>query len=907
MKQRLQPGIIVMRCQDNLIAVMTTEHPLWPTACHGAVMSIRPKDTPLKSFTVGKIVGEHVYLHVSALPTLDPDRTNDVNRAAEIAEAVINVDFNVVKLGMQGQELSLLSYPDFFEAGFPTLARSWRVSLSTETAVYRNYEQSCNPPILHRKELLIDSSHPRADEFRALTKTCETLGLFNDPSRIGTREYWHRLIEENGYMVDGHDLVPLANETHFSPTATLKENEIPRHLTALSRANFSAPVQALWRHGLITPACTFFDYGCGRGDDVNALRLNAISAAGWDPHYSADADKLVADTVNIGFVINVIEDFAERVAALCGAFSITRGVLSVAAMLSSQSPPDGQPFRDGFLSKRNTFQKYYSQVQLRDFIEATLDQPAIAVAPGVFFVFRDKELEQEFLLNRYGRQARNVLLRGWVYQRVRREVRVSQHRHDRQPRIGRDIVLFQAHKDMFISLWERCLALGRAPDPDELEPGLLSIVMTNVSNFQRALRICFTQFDQSEMQRAAQRKSDDLLVFASMLKFQKCQPYSKFDKSVQRDIRHFYHDYKSLQASACNALNALAALEDINTSCQIAAERGLGWLIDSQSLQLHTSLIPRLPSNLRIYIGCATVLYGDISEFDLVKIHIRSGKVTLMKFDDFTNSPLPRMTHRVKVNLRDLNIDVFLSNADYPAPLLYGKSRFINEEFSQFFEQVAFEEKLNQLGMLNFVGHGPSTEQFFAALASVRWEVEDFKLVRSKQIPSLDSACGMYFTYRDFIECGETQTRTKFPNIPLEPDTYTALYELAIHVLDPTVDYFGRIKLTYGFCSAALAKKINKGVAPHLDQHASHEVNRLAKPICSRLGAACDFIVEDENMEEVANWVAANTPFDRIYFYGNDRPIHVSYSTNPTRQIIKMMETKTGKRLPRIVVKVELP
>ena len=84
--------------------------------------------------------------------------------------------------------------------------------------------------------------------------------------------------------------------------------------------------------------------------------------------------------------------------------------------------------------------------------------------------------------------------------------------------------------------------------------------------------------------------------------------------------------------------------------------------------------------------------------------------------------------------------------------------------------------------------------------------------------------------------------------MPKEPDTYTALYELAINVLDPIIEYFGSIKLTYGFCSSELSRAILRGIAPNLDQHAAHEKNRKGGYVCERLGAAVDFIVEDENM-----------------------------------------------------------
>ena len=135
----------------------------------------------------------------------------------------------------------------------------------------------------------------------------------------------------------------------------------------------------------------------------------------------------------------------------------------------------------------------------------------------------------------------------------------------------------------------------------------------------------------------------------------------------------------------------------------------------------------------------------------------------------------------------------------------------------------------------------------------------------------------------------------------MRPESYTAFVELAEHVLDPVIDYFGMIRLTYGFCSPQLAKQIPGRIDPKLDQHAAHEKNRLGTPICSRLGAAVDFIVDDENMQEVAQWVVTNTPFDRLYFYGEDKPIHISYGPNQDRQVVRMILGNSGRLVPRIV------
>ncbi len=139
-------------------------------------------------------------------------------------------------------------------------------------------------------------------------------------------------------------------------------------------------------------------------------------------------------------------------------------------------------------------------------------------------------------------------------------------------------------------------------------------------------------------------------------------------------------------------------------ACRVAAEHGLGWLDPGRSLQLHVSLVEQLPPLLRIYVGCAAVLYGDYRHADLVKIHIRSGKVSLMRYDDFEGQPLPRLVERVKIKLRDLDIDYFAYGEEYAPPFLFHKSRYINEEFPRYPEQVAFEQALDELGLFDLVG-----------------------------------------------------------------------------------------------------------------------------------------------------------------------------------------------------------
>ncbi len=840
-----------------------------------------------------KVVGRCTYLHADSLPCLDTDAAAHVAEAERLAVVKRHVDFNLVRIDAAGPRISLLHYPEFAEDPFPSLRESWLVDLTRSTVSYRSYAESFNPPILHRKELLLSACDPRREEYAALTATAESIGLFDKPTRIGYRQQWLARVREKGYRIEGHVLLPLGNEEsdfaaagrQLPPPAGWQAS---RHLTALVRYGLSAPVQSLARYGLLDGSNRLFDYGCGRGDDVKLLLESGFTAAGWDPYFTPDNAIHSADIVNLGFVINVIEDFDERLDTLMRSWSLTERLLVVSVMLVNSHEPRGETFRDGVMTQRGTFQKYFTQSEIKEFLERVLGEEAIAVAPGVLYVFRDKDAEQRFLLERY-RSKHNRLRDPCPRERV----------HQQGPRRDRAAAKYDAYREPLDRLWELWLVLGRKPDKSEVAD--LVMLAEGFGSLPRALRFLEERHDPAEVERAAASRAADLEVYFALNQFEQRKPYRHIERGLQQDIKHFFGDFAGAKARALTLLFQIADLEAIDQACRNASEQGLGWFETGQYLQLHVDLVEQLPSLLRVYVGCAAVLYGDHRNADLVKIHTRSGKVSLMRFDDFEGQPLPRMVERVKIKLRQQDIDYFAYSEEYQPPFLYHKSRYINKDFPNYPEQLAFDQALDELRLLDWSGYGPAPAAFLAKLSQHRWNIEGFGLVRSRTIPDLDDPCGRFVTFRQLIECGETVARSGLANLPVEAESYNALVELAEHVLDPVIEYFGMIRLTYGFCSAQLAKQISGRIDPKLDQHAAHEKNHHGTPICDRFGAAADFIVDDENMLEVAQWVISNTPFDRLYFYGDAKPIHVSYGPGQNRTVVRMIPGKSGRMVPRVV------
>lgn len=148
-----------------------------------------------------------------------------------------------------------------------------------------------------------------------------------------------------------------------------------------------------------------------------------------------------------------------------------------------------------------------------------------------------------------------------------------------------------------------------------------------------------------------------------------------------------------------------------------------------------------------------------------------------------------------------------------------------------------------------------------------------------------------------------TQTYRKYAD-QIDPypknleETIPSLEVLCQHILDPAIDYFGkdRFQLTYGFCSKDLKRFLSQRdpetgmkhgrVDPSRDQHMAREKNRNGRYYCDHLGAACDFRIVRMDSDRLVKWILEQQlPFDSLYYYGSDRPIHISYGSQHRQNI----------------------
>lgn len=840
---------------------------------------------------VGKIVANAVYVIPDNVDTLPSSYVELIERAEELSKGA-RTKFNVLKISPKTEQVSFLEYDDLQEVPFPVLRHSIAVNLEKAAVTQRSYNDYDNPPILHRKELLLGEEHPDYEEFALLTRTLEGFGLFGETARIGRQREWDSLLESVGIRLEGHQII--------RSDERLSDTSIARHRTALVRSSLSSPIDVALKYELLTIGHTIFDYGCGRGDDVALLMSDGFDAVGWDPYYAPDGEKRSSQVVNLGYVLNVIENPSERVSVLQDAYNYAEKVLVVAALIEGQkSRTQAKRYRDGIITQRGTFQKFFTQMELRELIEASLRTDAISAGPGLFLVIRDETERETFLRTRHKRTSRDVLPR--LSSRARQSIELTSEE---------DQIFASAY-------WEIACEHGRLPRALELPTDLSEWITRKFGSAKKAAAWLADHFGREDLERAAQQKKNQLLSYLALAVFRQKKLRLLMTPELRREIRRTFGTLKEAEEEAFRTLRHIADPETLANDCMKACEQGTAQIDAKSRLLVRSERVPELPSSLQVVIGVAEWMGDDLSSVDMVSIGVENAVVTFYRYRGFKDKPFPMLEARLRVHLIKQSVKYLPEKATEAPRFFVGKSDVLHEENEEQnsldgvirdMNPEAYSTRLvNVETLLRLIGgtgrtwKGVELGEFFHSLPSERFDISEIEgqILDHAVLPSLEDFCGRYLAYRDFIECGETQEYTGLANRPKQPESYGALRELAVKVLDPVIEEYGMIKLTYGFSSPELSRNISGRITPKLDQHAACELNRRQNLICSRLGAAVDFIVEYESMLEVAQWIAEHCAFDRLYYYGDERPIHVSAGPETNRSLVMMKLRKDGREGPQ--------
>jgi DNA phosphorothioation-associated putative methyltransferase len=446
---------------------------------------------------------------------------------------------------------------------------------------------------------------------------------------------------------------------------------IARDRTAIRRNDLSRPIRTALSDGMLSPQSEIFDYGCGHGDDIRLLEEAGFRAFGWDPAHKPDGLLRPAEVVNLGYVVNVVEDPQERSESLRSAWKLAGRILIVAARLKSdQALKAFDVLEDGYLTRLQTFQKFFDQQELRDWIESVTNEAPVAAAPGIFYIFKHPEEREQFVASRYRR-------------------RIA------APRIRLSDRLFEKHESRLQSLLTFMTDRGRLPELGEIENGeeLTSIF----GSVRRAFQVVRRVTGEEHWQIIAKERQVDLLVYIALGRFPRRPPFFNLPRDLQRDLRAFFRTYKAAVAAGDALLFEAGNMATINGACSSSV---LGKLMPS-ALYIHVTGLSRLAPVLRVYEGCARVLTGQIAGATIIKMRRDEPKISYLSYPEFDTEAHPALESSVRVDLRSFDIKSRqFGNSDNP-PVLHRKELFVPKDYPNrdVFDALTREEV--KVGLLN--------------------------------------------------------------------------------------------------------------------------------------------------------------------------------------------------------------
>jgi DNA phosphorothioation-associated putative methyltransferase len=473
-----------------------------------------------------------------------------------------------------------------------------------------------------------------------------------------------------------------------------------RAKTALQRVELSRPVRLALNDGIITSSRTVFDYGCGRGGDIRRLRNTGIECSGWDPVHQPAVAHAPADVVNLGYVINVIEDRTERAEVLRRAWTLARYVLVVAGRLEAESRLDQSVVSgDGVVTRTGSFQKLYHQDELRNWVQQTLDMSAIAAGPGVFYVFRHDSDRQDFLAARH--QRAYVLPRGAV-------------EHAR----------YAAHETLFDPVLAFARKRGRIPSEDEVEsaPDLALAFGT----YKAAVRLLRRTVDEESWAAAERARIEDLLIYLGLSRFDARPQLTRLSVDVQRDIRAFFTSYKA----ACELADSLLfAAGDAATVERLCRKSAVG-KITPTALYVHRSALSELSPVLRLYEGCGRGFLGQMEDANVIKLHHDKPAITYLEYPDFDTHPHPALTRATRVGLQTRSIDFRDYSHSRNPPILHRKEEMLSPQHPLFESFKAFTDKEVALGLFSSPEHIGTRDGWTRTLTEAGVAIRGNRLVK---------------------------------------------------------------------------------------------------------------------------------------------------------------------------------
>ena len=394
---------------------------------------------------------------------------------------------------------------------------------------------------------------------------------------------------------------------------------------------------------------TLLDYGCGRGDDVRHLQRRGFDAVGWDPVYAPAAPRRSSAVVNLGYVLNVIEDPHERLQTLKEAWNLAEKAMVVAALVAVDTATRAIPYGDGYLTSRGTFQKVYGQRELEDWLRDALDVEPVALGLGIFAVAKSPTVRARLFARRFHRRAEL-----------------------RSPEVAQAV--FRDNERVLQPLLEFVGAHGRLPG--KREEGQFPEIAERFGSVGRAGRLLRQALDDAYWEQAVRAARDNLLEYVALSRFGRRPRFSELPQDLRDDIRAHFGSYSECTRQADELLFSLG---DVRVLRRAAAEAGIGKRLPFE-LYVHVDFVDKLPIELRLYEGCARRYLGGVEGADLIKLRLERPVVSYLTYTRFWKDPHPVLERSLQVDLKSFRVRIDDYSQRANPPILHRKELFISED-----------------------------------------------------------------------------------------------------------------------------------------------------------------------------------------------------------------------------------
>ena len=201
--------------------------------------------------------------------------------------------------------------------------------------------------------------------------------------------------------------------------------------------------------------------------------------------------------------------------------------------------------------------------------------------------------------------------------------------------------------------------------------------------------------------------------------------YRTLNSTLQKDVRLHFGNMKCLEKDSKKLLYSLGNTELLLADSLDAQSAGYGYYQD-EKFTLRAKNLPNIPIRLQGVVALAERLAGAIEGNDLIKIHLKSKKVSYIQVENFDTSPLPRMMARTIVKFRKNEIVNLDHSKDGRVKIVYLKSRLMKQTDQNYQAQLKFDDLILNSLDLDFGGEGPKFEQLAKALIESKISIPEY-------------------------------------------------------------------------------------------------------------------------------------------------------------------------------------